>query len=158
MRRTGFGPILAAIASLFVAAPASASEPARIPVEVWATAHDELTNRLSAAISVALNESPAFASSVGKKPGSLYVTITDRVHWKIMGTRALLSAPVALARRPPNAPAVMSPTVSCRDDLLQNCASQVLVYLVSLSASRAARSAPPGTQSRDIRLALNSPH
>ena len=71
-------------------------------------------NVSSAAITIALNDSNGFTSSFGKKPGSLYVTIADRVHWTKMGERAQLTAPIAIADKPPNARPLASRTVSCR--------------------------------------------
>jgi hypothetical protein len=120
--------LLFAAAAALAAAPAPAAElPVRaIPVEIWTSAHDDLTDRLSAAITIALNDSNGFASSFGKKPGSLYVTITDRVHWKVMGERAQLTAPIAIADKPPNARPLASRTVSCRDDRLLECGGQVV--------------------------------
>ena len=119
--------IFAAAVALGVAPATAAELPVHaVPVEIWTSAHDDLTDRLSAAITIALNDSNGFASSFGKKPGSLYVTIADRVHWKVMGERAQLTAPIAIADRPPNAPPLASRTVSCRDDRLLECGGQVV--------------------------------
>ncbi len=127
-----------AIGLALAASSAQAAEiPARaVPVEVWASAHDDLTDRLSAAIAIALNDSPGFAHSLGKKPGSLYVTITDRVHWKIMGQRAQLTAPVEIADQPPNARPLASKTVSCRDDHLLECGGQVVALAKSVKQNQ----------------------
>lgn len=127
--------------ALATAQTAAAEVPARaVPIEVWAVSHDELTDRLSAAISVALNDSPGFAASIGKKPGSLYVTIADRVHWKIMGERAQLTAPVTIADQPPNAHPLLTRTVSCRDDRLLECGGQVVGFATAVA--HRAQSAP----------------
>jgi len=140
--------LLAAGLALAAGSASAAEIPARaIPVEIWTSAHDELTDRLSAAITLAMNDSQGFASSFGKKQGSLYVTITDRVHWKIMGARAQLTAPIAIADRPPNAAPIATGTVSCRDDHLLECGGQV----VSLAQSVAARAhAPHGEREASV--------
>jgi hypothetical protein len=127
--------LIFAAAAALAAAPVHAAElPARvIPVEVWTNAHDDLTDRLSAAVSIALNDSQGFALSFGKKPGSLYVTITESVHWKAMGERAQLTAPVTIADRPPNAPPLVAQTVSCRDDKMLDCGGQVVALAKTVS-------------------------
>lgn len=150
MSKTFCSLIFAAAAAITVGPAPAAEIPVRaVPVEIWTNAHDELTDRLSAAISLAMNDSQGFAASFGKKPGSLYVTITDRVHWKIMGERAQLTAPIAIADRPPNAPPLASRTVSCRDDRLLECGGQVVALAKSVSGqgqmqpTRAAQTARP---------------
>ena len=145
MSKTLWRLVFTAAAAL-AAAPATAAElPVRaIPVEIWTSAHDELTDRLSAAISIAVNDSVGFASSVGKKPGTLYVTIADRVHWKSMGERAQLTASVTIADRPPNARPLVAQTVTCRDDHLLDCGGQVVALAKSISGrNQARRAAPP---------------
>jgi hypothetical protein len=130
------------VLALSTASASAAEVPARaIPVEIWTAAHDDLTDRLSAAITLAMNDSQGFASSFGKKQGSLYVTITDRVHWKIMGARAQLTAPFAIADRPPNAAPLATGTVSCRDDQILECGGQVVSLAQSVATRAHAQSA-----------------
>lgn len=58
---------------------AIADNPGKTPVELWTGGDDGLTQRFADAIRHALNSSPVFFSSSGKKPGSLIVFIPTHV-------------------------------------------------------------------------------
>jgi hypothetical protein len=75
--------ILMAVAFLVQNAPGAEPErPHKTPVEVWSGGDDGLTQRLKASIEKEFGSSSDFQMSVGKKPGTLIVTIPSNVMWR----------------------------------------------------------------------------
>src|SRR6185436_11778782 len=63
----------------------------RVPIEVWTGGGDALTIKFRDALEAAFKESPFFAGSSGKRPGTLIVTIPSALRWEDVGKRTRVS-------------------------------------------------------------------
>jgi hypothetical protein len=93
-------------------------------VEVWSGGDDGLTNRLRDTIESAFKASSGFRLSSGKKPGTLFVTITSNVTWERVNKRTKVSYVVKFTSA--DSRDVGGSAGSCWDDDLGKCASKIL--------------------------------
>lgn len=100
-----------------------ASPAAPTPVEVWTVGDDGLTQRLRDAVETKFKSSSDFALSIGKKEGTLIVTIPTNVSWTKEGTRTRLRYTVELSSI--DDVGIGKSSGSCWDDNLAECASQI---------------------------------
>jgi hypothetical protein len=96
----------------------------RTLVEVWRGGDDGLTVRLTNALERALESSPDFTLSSGKKPGSLVITIPTHVGWKQIDGRTQVTYIVEFTSV--TSEKVGKTSGSCWDDSLAKCADQIV--------------------------------
>jgi hypothetical protein len=115
------------IGVLLLAVTACAANPASseaTPVEVWTGGDDGLTQRLRVALETALDSSPEFARSYGKKPGTLIVLIPTHVGWNDVGDRTQVLYKVEF--RTATDHLIAKAKGSCWDNNLAECAAQIV--------------------------------
>ena len=111
----------ATITTACVGAPSLAKP---VPVEVWRGGDDGLTSRFADALEGAFRGSSAFVLSVGKKPGTLIITIPSNVGWKQIGSRTEVHYSVTFTGT--SSQAFGASKGACWEDQLSKCAVHVL--------------------------------
>jgi len=96
----------------------------RTLVEVWTGGDDGLTLGLREALEHALESSPAFTCSYGKKPGTLMVRIPSNVGWQKVGKRTKVLYTVEFKTIDDRM--ISTGTGSCWKDALAMCADRIV--------------------------------
>jgi hypothetical protein len=109
---------------LFCLALGASASPKYRPVEVWCVGDDGLTTRLRDTLEDAFKSSSDFRLSAGEKPGTLTVTITSNVDWKLVGKRTQVFYTVKFSSA--DNPQLGSSAGSCWEDSLSKCASNII--------------------------------
>lgn len=116
--------ILIAAATIITACVGAPSLATPVPVEVWRGGDDGLTSRFADALEDAFRGSSAFVLSVGKKPGTLTVTIPSNVGWKQIGSRTEVHYLVTFTGT--SSQVLGASKGACWEDQLSKCAGHVL--------------------------------
>ena len=98
----------------------------RTPFEGWCGGDDDLTRRVCHAVDEALDASPDFVASDGKRWGTLLVTITENVRWKEIGNRTQVFYSVEFTSVDDKK--LGSKKGSCWNDDFRICGAQILKW------------------------------
>ena len=101
-----------------------AASPKLTLVEVWCGGDDALTTKLRDTLENAFKSSSEFRLSTGKQPGTLTVTITSNVKWKLVGNRTQVLYAVEFTST--DNQHLGSSTGSCWEDALSKCGSKII--------------------------------
>jgi hypothetical protein len=128
MRAKSYGYTFASLSLrcslLFWLTPGISASPKVTLVEVWCGGDDGLTTKLCDRLENGFKSSPDFHLSVGKKPGTLIVTIPSNVGWKLVDgrTQVLYTTEFATVDNQQ----LGSRVGSCWDDALSECANEIV--------------------------------